>query len=83
MRATTQDLASKGIISCCICPGLVETDMVRENMDEQTVRSIIESSVLGKRLIRPEEMADAIYFCGTNPLFNGSVLHANLGQQMS
>lgn len=83
MRATVQDLAPKGIISCCICPGLVETDMVRENMSEETVASILESSVLGRRLIRAEEMAEAIYFCGTNPLFNGSVLHANLGQQMS
>lgn len=83
MRATTQDLANKGIISCCICPGLVETDMLRENIDEQSVANIIEQSVIGGRLIQPEEMADVIYFCSTNPLFNGSVLHANLGQQMS
>jgi len=83
MRATTQDLASKNITSCCICPGLVDTDMVKENMDDATVATIIKHSVIGGRLIYPKEIADAIFFCGTNPLFNGSVLHANLGQQMN
>jgi len=82
MRATAQDLAAKGIMSCCICPGLVETDMLRENIDEKLVQQIVETNVLGGRLIQPNEMADAIYSCGTNPLFNGSILRANLGQQV-
>jgi hypothetical protein len=31
-------------------------------------------------LIRPEEIADTIFFAAQNPVINGAVIHANLGQ---
>jgi len=35
------------------------------------------------RLIRPREIADLIHWAHHNPVINGSVLHANLGQKES
>ena len=33
-----------------------------------------------KRLADPEEIANTIYFCVANPVINGAIIHANLGQ---
>jgi 3-oxoacyl-[acyl-carrier protein] reductase len=32
------------------------------------------------RLIDPVEIVETLFFCAQNPVINGSVLHANLGQ---
>jgi 3-oxoacyl-[acyl-carrier protein] reductase len=32
------------------------------------------------RLIAPEEIAETLHWAAHNPVVNGSVLHANLGQ---
>ncbi len=79
MRATCQDLADKMIRTCCICPGLVETKMLVETMDEKTKQNLLNKTI-GKRLIKPEEIAEMIYFCANTDTINGITLHANLGQ---
>jgi 3-oxoacyl-[acyl-carrier protein] reductase len=33
------------------------------------------------RLIEPEEIASVLFWAHRNPVINGSVLHANLGQR--
>ena len=33
-----------------------------------------------ERLIDPDEIAECLYWAAANPVINGSVLHANLGQ---
>lgn len=83
MRATCQDLADKLITTCCICPGFVDTHMLRDVVDETSIKQLVNSRVLGKRLIAPAEIADIVYFCATHPVINGEVIHANLGQVMS
>lgn len=80
MRATCQDLAGKDIHTCCICPGFVDTKILRDNNDEKVIKRVVEAKVIAKRLIEPEEIAKVIYFCATSPVINGTVLHANLGQ---
>ena len=50
----------------------------------QRVGSLLMASIVSgitqQRLLRPEEIADVIYFCSNNAAVNGAVLHANLGQ---
>lgn len=81
MRATCQDLAGKGIHTACICPGFTETEMLHKHLSNQPEAiKALQSRVGANRLIVPEEIAKALYFTALNPVINGAVLHANLGQ---
>jgi 3-oxoacyl-[acyl-carrier protein] reductase len=81
MRSTCQDLAGTGIHTACVCPGFTDTEMLRAHVghSEEILQSLSER-ITQKRLIQPEEIANTIYFCAHNPVINGAVLHANLGQ---
>lgn len=80
MKATCQDLAGSGIHTACVCPGFTDTEMLREHIgnNEEIIKSL-ESIICAGRLVKTEEMAEMIYFCSNNPVINGSVIHANLG----
>lgn len=82
MKATAQDMAGKDIHTCLVCPGFTDTQMLKDVVgpDEKKWAGI-KGSVLFGRLIAPEEIASLIFFCSNNPVINGSVLHANLGQK--
>jgi NAD(P)-dependent dehydrogenase (short-subunit alcohol dehydrogenase family) len=80
MRVTCQDLSTQQIRSCCVCPGLVDTDMLSDVMDKETLDYLLENKVIAKRLINPSEIAEVIYFCATSATINGITIHANLGQ---
>ena len=81
MKSTCQDLVGRGIHSCCVCPGFTETEMLLDHVgNDSNILTAIADGVTQKRLIEPEEIADTIYFCTQNPVINGSVIHANLGQ---
>ncbi|BFM11538.1 SDR family oxidoreductase [Simiduia litorea] len=81
MRATCQDLVGSGIHTNCVCPGFTDTEMLRAHVGgDQAVLDSIASGVTFNRLIQPQEMADAIYVAATQAVFNGAVMHANLGQ---
>jgi NAD(P)-dependent dehydrogenase (short-subunit alcohol dehydrogenase family) len=84
MRSTCQDLGGSGIHTACVCPGFTDTEMLRNHVgnSEEVLRSIAKGVAYG-RLIEPAEIARAIYFCAQNPVINGSVIHANLGQVQS
>lgn len=81
MRSTCQDLAGSGIHTACVCPGFTDTEMLRDHVgnSEEVLQSIAQGVAYG-RLIEPDEIARTIYFCAQNPVINGSVIHANLGQ---
>ncbi|UTA46419.1 SDR family oxidoreductase [Simiduia sp. 21SJ11W-1] len=81
MRATCQDLAGKGIHTNCVCPGFTDTEMLRTHVGgDESILASIASGVTFNRLIAPAEMAEAIYTAATQPVFNGAIMHANLGQ---
>jgi NADP-dependent 3-hydroxy acid dehydrogenase YdfG len=80
MKATCQDLAGRQIRSCLVNPGLVDTQLLKDTMDKETLTFLLDTQVIGKRLIAPEEIAKVIYFCATNEVINGSIIRANLGQ---
>jgi len=79
MRATCQDLAGRGIHTACICPGFTDTEMLRSHVPPEAM-AIIAGMSAYKRLIDPAEIAETLFFCARNPVINGAVIHANLGQ---
>ncbi len=81
MRATCQDLGHRRIHTTAVCPGFTDTEMLRSHIGtEPSVAASIASGITLGRLIQPSEIAETIYFCSENPVVNGAVLHANLGQ---
>jgi 3-oxoacyl-[acyl-carrier protein] reductase len=84
MRATCQDLMDSGIHTALVCPGFTDTQMLRTHLgnDEDVLASIASMNSFG-RLIDPGEIAALIHWAHHNPVINGSVLHANLGQKES
>ncbi len=80
MRATCQDLADTGIYTCCVCPGLTDTDMLHNSLPTEEGLAWAKSKVGANRLIHPNEIAELLFFCANHAVINGSVLHAHLGQ---
>ena len=81
MKATCQDLFGRGIHTSAICPGFTDTEMLREHVgSDEVIASIVEGVSYG-RLAEPEEIAESLWFASQNPVMNGAVLHANLGQK--
>ena len=79
MRATCQDLAGRGIHTACVCPGFTDTEMLRAHVPAEAMPAVAGMSAYG-RLIAPEEIAETLFWAAINPVVNGAVLHANLGQ---
>lgn len=81
MKATCQDLEGTSIHTTCVCPGFTDTEMLHAHLsNEPTTIDAIKTLNAAKRLVQPEEIASVILFCANNPVLNGAVLHANLGQ---
>ncbi len=82
-KALAQENARVGVTVNCICPGYVETDMVRA-MPEGVLTGIVGQIPAG-RLGRPEEIAELVAFlAGEHSGFmTGATLAANGGQYMS
>lgn len=84
MRATCQDLMGSGIHTAMICPGFTDTEMLRTHLgNDPEVTAAIAGMNSFSRLIEPQEIAELIRWAHHNPVINGAVLHANLGQKES
>ncbi len=84
MRATCQDLMGSGIHTAMICPGFTDTEMLRAHLgSDPDVAAAVAGMNSFNRLIAPEEIAELIRWAHHNPVINGAVLHANLGQKES
>ncbi len=79
MRSLTQDLAGRGIHTAAVCPGFTDTEMLRQHVPADAMDSVRRMSAFD-RLISPDEIARTLFFVAQNPVLNGSVIHANLGQ---
>ena len=82
MRALCQDLADTKVHVSCVCPGFTDTEMLRTHIPEENIKDVAQLSTFN-RLIQPEEIAQTILWATQNPVINGSVIHANLGQKES
>jgi 3-oxoacyl-[acyl-carrier protein] reductase len=81
MRSTTQDLVGKGIHTTCICPGFTDTEMLKNHVGgSKEILREISKGIAFNRLVNPEEIAKTLFFAAENPVLNGSIIHANLGQ---
>ncbi|MFT7286325.1 MAG: 3-oxoacyl-[acyl-carrier protein] reductase [Halieaceae bacterium] len=82
MRSTCQDLMGSGIHTAMVCPGFTDTEMLRNHLgnDDALLQQIGAMNSFG-RLIEPEEIAGVLLWAHRNPVMNGAVLHANLGQR--
>lgn len=81
MRATCQDLAGRSIHTAAICPGFTDTEMLNNHLNhDQEILNAVKSMSAYNRLIKPEEIAEMLFFSASNPIINGAVLHGNLGQ---
>ncbi len=83
MRATCQDLAGSGIHTCCVCPGLTNTEMLQQSLPTEEAMNWAKAKVGANRLIEPNEIAELLLFCANHEVINGSVFHAHLGQLQS
>jgi NAD(P)-dependent dehydrogenase (short-subunit alcohol dehydrogenase family) len=82
MRATCQDLLGRGIHTACICPGVTDTETLSKRVaGDEAVFETLRSMTGEGRLIEPDEIAQVIAFAAAQPVLNGSVIHANLGQK--
>ncbi len=79
MRATCQDLAGRQIHTACICPGFTDTEMLRQHVPDEFMEQVKGMSAYN-RLVAPDEIANTLMWAAQNPVINGSVIHANLGQ---
>ena len=80
MRALCQDLAGTGVHTACICPGFTDTEMLRAHVPEDAMATVAGMSAFD-RLIEPAEIAETLLFAAEQPVLNGAVIHANLGQR--
>lgn len=81
MRATCQDLAGSMIHTAAVCPGFTETEMLSEHLGANPeIYDQITAGIAHRRLAQPTEIAETLWFCSQNPVINGAILDANLGQ---
>jgi NAD(P)-dependent dehydrogenase (short-subunit alcohol dehydrogenase family) len=69
-KAMALDHAAEGLRVNCVCPGRVETPFVEQRINEYddpdaARREMAATQALG-RMARPAEIADAVYFLGTD-----------------
>jgi 3-hydroxybutyrate dehydrogenase len=72
MRSVALETAGSGVTVNAVCPGYVDTDLIRGSLDrlvdkganKEEVLALFTSKVPVGRLVRPEEVAEAVlYFC--------------------
>jgi 3-oxoacyl-[acyl-carrier protein] reductase len=78
MRATSSDLLGRGIHSACVCPGVTDTESLREQAGDLDG---LRETTGAARLIDPDEIAAVVEWAADSPVLNGAVLHANHGQR--
>ncbi len=79
-RALAKELASDGITVNAVCPGLIDTEMVRDTIPRERVREY-ERSFPIPRLGRPEEVAELVAFLASDDAayITGAALDINGG----
>jgi 3-oxoacyl-[acyl-carrier protein] reductase len=79
-KSLAVELAPDGILTNCVAPGWVETDMARPTLQGQDGEAITGTIPIG-RVGRPEEIAGAVLFLASDlaTFINGEILNANGG----
>jgi 3-oxoacyl-[acyl-carrier protein] reductase len=79
-KSLAVELADSGILTNCVAPGWVETDMTRDLLEAEEGDAIRKAIPLG-RVGQPEEIAGAVLFLASDlaSFVNGEVLNVNGG----
>ena len=82
-RHLAQEVAQHNITVNAVCPGLIDTEMVRNTIDEARVKTYEQSFPIS-RLGKPEEVADLVAFlCSDKAAYiTGASLDINGGDLM-
>jgi 3-oxoacyl-[acyl-carrier protein] reductase len=79
-KSLAAELAGDGILTNCVAPGWVDTDMTKQTLESEAETEVLESIPLG-RVGRPEEIAGAVLFLASDlsTFINGEILNVNGG----
>jgi NAD(P)-dependent dehydrogenase (short-subunit alcohol dehydrogenase family) len=79
MRSLALECAAKGVTSNAVCPGVVDTALMREGTAK--VRDRLEASIPMGRIGRPEDIAEAVaYLCSEKGAYlTGQIISPNGG----
>lgn len=82
MRSLALETASKGVTSNAVCPGVVDTALMREGTAR--VRDQLEASIPMRRIGQPEDIAEAVaYLCSERGGYmTGQIISPNGGLWM-
>src|SRR3989441_10890085 len=82
-RAAAKELGRFGITVNAICPGMIDTELTRENASSERLQSLMKSFPV-PRLGTPEELAELIYFLASDSAgyINGASIDINGGTLM-
>lgn len=82
-RAVAKEVSSFGITVNAVCPGLIDTKMVRDTTTENELKTFIESFPI-KRIGTPEEVGDlVVYLCSPKAAYiTGASIDINGGDLM-
>lgn len=90
-RALALEFARKGITVNAVCPGYTDTDIVQRSLDkivettgrtrEEALAELVKSNPQG-RLIRPDEVADAVVWLCRQESMNGQAISVAGGEVM-
>ena len=81
-KSVAKELASRNILANAVAPGFIETD--KTDVLSESVKESIYSQIPLKKMGKPEEVANAVYFLGSdeNTYITGQVLNVDGGMIM-
>ena len=80
-RAMAKEISKFGITVNAVCPGLIDTEMVRHDCTSEKIK-YYENSFPIPRLGAPEEVADLVTFLCVDSYITGAAIDINGGDLM-